>query len=355
MKFYTKILLSILLTVTVIFAFTGISCTLTPQGIQVLSGDYTCPKLVSFNLTSENDALVSFSRPVEFEKLSISSSSSTSGTSSTNGTNETEEISVKSTAISEGTYLLTFENDLDCRNLYTLEGNVKDLHGNTLYFKDTFQGYNSRIPEIRLNEIRTEYTKPKCEFIELLVLSDGNLGGMELLSAVDGKEKSYIFPPVEVKSGEYVVVHFRKIEDGEIDELEDDCTVSGGTEAGSWRDLWVENTSARIGKSDVILLRERIDGPIVDCVLFAESTTSSWKNDFVAECAKEAFESGKWESSSGSDYSPSCAVCSDGLTVTRTLSRIGDGNSAQDWIVVASSNCTLGYENSKKAYSSVTK
>ena len=227
-----------------------------------------------------------------------------------------------------------------------VEGNVKDSHGNTLYFKNTFQGYNSRVPEVQLNEIRTEYTKPKCEFVELLILSDGNLGGMELITASDGEDKVYILPPAEVKSGEYVVIHLRKLEDESEDELDEDITLSSGTESGSWRDLWAENTSARIAKSDVVLLKDRINGKIVDAVLFAESSYSAWKNDFIESCAKQAYEDGAWKNG----YSVQNAVCSDGLTTSRTLSRISSGKTKDDWIVVASKGCSMGGENSTVAY-----
>ncbi|MCR5699376.1 MAG: hypothetical protein K6G52_07020 [Treponemataceae bacterium] len=333
MKFYTKLLCAAFISIVVLSFFTGISCTLNPQGIQILNGDYTSPKLISFDLLSENSATVCFSRSIILDEIQVE-----------NLTSE-NNVSLEATDLGNGSWQIDFTENLDCSNFYALEGNVKDEHGNSLYFKNKFQGYNSRIPELRLNEIRTELSKPKCEFIELEILSDGNLGGMQIITASDGEEKAVILPNAEVKQGEFVVIHMRKLEDDCTNELDEDTLLSGGTDSGSHRDLWIENTSARIGKSDVIIVKDRLDGNIVDAIVFRESSCLNWKNDYVKNCAQQVFQSGIWD---GTDEES--AVCSDGLTTTRTLCRQNDGHSKNSWIVVATGKCSPGKTNSSEAY-----
>ena len=164
---------------------------------------------------------------------------------------------------------------------------------------------------------------------------------MELMVASDGEENSYIFPSVEVKSEDLIVLHFRKIEDGCIDEIENDRELSTATESSSSIDLWIENTSARIAKSDVILLKNKRQGEIVDSVLYMENSATSWKTPFLSECAELALSSETWIGN---------PVNSDGLTATRTLSRVNLNKDASAWIVTATSKASPGKENSSQKY-----
>ena len=309
--------------------FSGISCTLTPEGISILSGNYESPKFLELKVNSENSLQVLFSTSINLENLKIYP------------LGENQELQVESKNLGEGLWQIDASSDFDCRKKYLIEGYVLDQRGNSLYFKDSFIGFNGRVPKVVINEIRTEYSKPKVEFIELKVLSEGNLGGMELVVAFDGEEKTYVFPAIEVKPDELVVLHFRKIEDGCIDEIENDKELSTATESSSSVDLWIENTSARIGKSDVILLKNKRQGEIVDSVLYMESSASSWKTDFLSECAELAISSETWIGN---------PVISDGVTATRTLSRVNFNKDASAWIVTATSKASPGKENSAQAY-----
>ena len=309
--------------------FSGISCTLTPEGISILSGNYESPKFLELKVNSENSLQLLFSTLVNLENLKIYP------------LDESQELQFETKNLGEGLWQIDTSSDFDCRKKYLIEGYVLDQRGNSLYFKDSFIGFNGRVPKVVINEIRTEYSKPKVEFIELKVLSEGNLGGMELVVASDGEEKSYVFPAIEVKPDELVVLHFRKIEDGCIDEIENDKELSTATESSSSVDLWIENTSARIAKSDVILLKNKRQGEIVDSVLYMESSASSWKTDFLSECAELAISSETWIGN---------PVISDGVTATRTLSRVNFNKDASAWIVTATSKASPGKENSSQKY-----
>ena len=100
---------------------------------------------------------------------------------------------------------------------------------------------------------------------------------------------------------------------GCIDEIENDRELSTATESSSSIDLWIENEKSRIAKSDVILLKNKRQGEVVDSVLYMESSASSWKTDFLSECAELAISSETWIGN---------PVISDGVTATRTLSRV---------------------------------
>ena len=309
--------------------FSGISCTLTPEGISILSGNYESPKFLELKVNSENSLQLLFSTSINLENLKIYP------------LGENQELQVESQNLGEGIWKIDASSTFDCRKIYLIEGYVLDQRGNSLYFKDSFIGFNGRVPKVVINEIRTEYSKPKVEFVELKVLSEGNLGGMELVVASDGEENNYVFPAVEVKTEDLVVLHFRKIEDGCIDEIENERELSTATESSYSIDLWIENSSARIAKSDVILLKNKRQGEVVDSVLYMESSASSWKTPFLSECAELALSSETWIGN---------PVNSDGLTATRTLSRVNLNKDASAWIVTATSKASPGKENSTQAY-----
>ena len=340
MKIYKKYLASILSVAIVLAVFTGISCSMTPEGVSVLSGDYVSPKFLSFEMVNENQANLYFSKDVQLENIRVA-----------NVENQ-NSVDFEKKNLGSGTWILNFTENLDCATSYSIEGNVKDESGNSLYFKDQFQGYNSRVPNVVLNEIRegtySQGKYPKYEFIELKVLSDGNLGGMQLISAYDTEGRAYILPSAEVKAGEFVVIHYRKASDDVTqDELGSDTTISTGNEAGSWRDLWVNSEKACLGASDVILLKNRVNGNIVDAVLYSNGAMSEWKTEYLKKCAQEAFDCGVWES--GAAIQDACNT--QNVTPSRTLCRITtDSNGKDSWIVVNTGKNSMGKENSSEEY-----
>ena len=97
---------------------------------------------------------------------------------------------------------------------------AEDKHGNSLKFALRFKAYNGRVPKIVINEIRNSYQrtlsgtdyKYKFEFVEFYAVTDGNLSGLEFQNASDDKFPKYEFPPVEVKAGDYIVLHLRMLE-----------------------------------------------------------------------------------------------------------------------------------------------
>jgi hypothetical protein len=236
---------------------------------------------------------------------------------------------------------------------------VEDADGNTLNVIVPFRARNERMPELLFNELRTEYSKPKVEFVELFALKAGNLGAMRLFIAGNSLSKPvYEFPPVEVKAGEYIVLHLRTLEEGCVDETGTDLALSSGTEAQpDARDFWLPGASKLFRKTDALWLMDQ-DDRILDAVLLSESAAGNWANDKIAEAAKFLGKEKAWlpaggEAGEGWIPGPSDALISAGTTVTRTICRdenIPPEKRAGNWYITATSSATPGKPNNPKRY-----
>jgi len=225
-----------------------------------------------------------------------------------------------------------------------LSGVVKDAHGNSLSFASPFIGFNDRVPHLRISEIRCDYSKPKVEYIELRALTAGNLGGVEICNAMNEDTPIRAFPPVEVASGEFIVWHFRSVEEGLVSETGPLDESSGTNSNPSARDFWDTQARSPFKKTNVILLRERKGGPIMDALLCAESDKTDWPNDAVRAAAEEAVAAGAWLPGP----LVSDAACTTGTTATRTLARdplLSDTDTARDWKICATGKCSPGSVN----------
>ena len=231
---------------------------------------------------------------------------------------------------------------------------VEDDKKNTINVLVTFRTKNSRMPSLVINELRTENTKPKAEFIELKMMSDGNLGAARVFVASNDKSPMiYEFFPVEVRRGEYVVLHLRTVEEGCVDEYGDDLSQSGGTNALSTaRDFWVGGNSKLLRKTDAIYILDQ-DDRVLDAVMISEKPDALWAREHFAEAADFLFNKGAWKSADGTICSPQRAVISAGTTNTRTICRdetAGNSNTAADWYITGTSGATPGAANSQKRY-----
>jgi len=232
---------------------------------------------------------------------------------------------------------------------------AEDDNDNTINVLVPFLTRNNRIPPLLINEIRTEYSKPKCEFIELKTLQAGNLGALRLFIAGNYKAPMvYEFPPVEVAAGEYITLHLRTTEETNRDEWGENLGESGGADSSpTARDLWIPGSSKMLHKTDIIYLLDQ-DDRVIDSVLLSENADPWWSKDYFAEAAELLFNAGAWESSSGKICSPADAASSSGTTLTRTICRDEtlkqSSGTAADWYITANSGATPGKENNPKRY-----
>ena len=238
---------------------------------------------------------------------------------------------------------------------YVVDLVAADPEGNTINVFAPFRGRNDRMPKMVINELRTEYSKPKVEFLELRMLSDGQLNGVRVVASGKGfGEPVFTFPSVEVKAGDFLVLHLRTLEEACIDELAA-LEESGGTEASPLaRDFWVPGTEKAIRKTDAIAVLDS-DGLPLDAVILSETPEGDWKSDAMKIAVAYLAERAAWQGKNGTSgvLMPADAVVSVGTTTTRTLCRDAasfDGASASDWKVVATGCATPGQVNREDPY-----
>ena len=253
---------------------------------------------------------------------------------------------------------VVFTKQLEEGKKVTADIIVEDSGMNTLNVIVPFRTRNDRMPPLVFNELRTEYSKPKVEFVEFISKGAGNLGGMRLFIAGHSLTTPvYEFSPIEVKAGEYIVLHLRTVEEDCLDETGADLALSGGKDADNEaRDLWVPGSSKLLHKTDALWLVNQ-DEKILDAILLSENSDANWKSDKIAEAASLFGKEKAWLPSTGdtAEWSPgpSDAVMAAGTTLTRTICRddtLPQRPSAGKWYITANSSATPGKPNNPKRY-----
>jgi hypothetical protein len=241
-----------------------------------------------------------------------------------------------------------FSSPLGEGERYTAEILVEDERRNTLNVLVPFRARNSRLPRLVINELFTEsrnLTTTKnprtlVEYVELLVMEPGNLGALRLYIASDSFSSPVLeFPPIEVKAGEYIVIHLRTKEEGWANETGNDLSLSGGTNALSGaRDLWIQGNKKLLHKNDFIYLVDQ-DNRIIDGVAISDNPAESgWKTDDLKKAAALFASQAVWVSQDGSpvEPSPADAVDCSGIKTSykKSISRHRDpkgANNAAGW------------------------
>ncbi|MDR0624744.1 MAG: hypothetical protein LBG10_10005 [Treponema sp.] len=228
---------------------------------------------------------------------------------------------------------------------------VEDDGGNTLNVLVPLRTRNDRIPPLLLTELRTEYSKPKTEFVEFKTLGAGNLGALRLFIAGYYKQPLvYEFSPVEVGAGEYILIHLRTPEEGTADETGSDLNLSGGTDAAAGaRDFWISGSEKLLHKTDAVYFLDQ-DDRVVDGIMLSENADPWWNKEYLAAAADFLFKKGAWASPEGNIPGPADAVITAPIktALTRSISRdesMEDSNRAADWFITATSGITPGKPN----------
>lgn len=343
----------------VTFSVCPMSCRSSVENLELLSGDFSVPKITKFCATSSNSARIDFSREVELKNTELFLS------------DEISSLGNVECKYEENSVLLEFQNETAIGIDYKVEGMAFDSAGNSLTFSVPFKGFNSNPAKVIITELRNAYgTKTskgekvhRSEFVELYVLKDGNLSGLEVVSAANGDKTKFVLPAVEVKEGDYVTLHMRTIVaeglDGEgmHNELGDNLKISTHEDScDTARDLWSECTKKPFAASDIVVLRNSNNSEILDAVVFAKSDCTEWKKG-ISDFASIVSESGIWQGGASIEN----AVCCDYASATRSLSRknlkeaISSYKKGQPivngkdcWIVAKTA--TPGYKNSDIPY-----
>ncbi len=318
-------------------AITGASCALEREMVSVWGASAETPKLASLSPVGPCELVGTFSSPVSVREARCVPET---------GGGEPSSVTIADPAPArEVRFILPVPLATGARAV--LSGTVEDARGNTLAFAVPFIGYNSRVPRLLVNEIRTGYDKPKVEYVELVSLDDGNLAGVEIHNAMNETVPRYVFPAAEVRAGDFIVLHLRSVEEGLVDET-GAPDESGGVDARpTARDFWDTQTRAPLKATNVITVRARAGGEILDALLVAEPGQEDWPNDRLSRAAAEAVACGAWGPTALVGDAASAAY-PETMTTTRTLGRnpaSGDANAATDWRVCKTGGNSPGSAN----------
>ena len=244
--------------------------------------------------------------------------------------------------------------------LITVDLLAEDENKNTINVLASFRGKNNRMPQLLINELCTEYANAaagrKSEFIEFKMQSDGNLGAMRVFiigNTNAARETIFEFSPVEVKRGDYVVLHLRTYDLDNIDEYGTNLAESGGVNASpTARDFWIPGQTKLFHKTAMVYVLDQ-DDKVLTAVMLCENPNVPWPKDYFTETAQFLFEQGAWKSANGVTCLPSDAIPSTGTTNTRTICRdetVPNTNSAADWYITATSCATPGGPNNPRRF-----
>lgn len=308
------ILQTVLLTVITLLCVIPFSCRVSEEGITFVGGDYISPVLEEVTVLDERTVIMNFSEKIKLLNYTVSERLEDISDSAEHS--DTADLSPALMAasggygrveadysLSEDGCTITFcaAEQYEIGKAYEIFGTVEDRAGNSLTYCVPFCGFNSHLPKIIMTEVQVKYKKYKedafrCEYVEFLALTDGNLSGLELISGVDGDGKKFVFPPAAVKAGEIFLVHLRSAGSGCITETEDLNESSALYSGKNVRDIWADNTKARLNDSaDVIIIRNSIDGKILDALMYATEETAEWGKG-TAFLAEEVVAAGIYES-----------------------------------------------------------
>ena len=342
LHFIAKICTVIVLTTAVCLCGMSASCKISPEGITILETDYSTPKLVNIQISNPKEIYIEFDKEIILKQLEITSE---------NNPEEKFSVDVKDLEKNQ-VFSIVCENQFSFLDNYEIFGVVEDEKYNTLTFSSVLTGFNENVPKIAISELRTYYQKPKLEFIELVAQSSGNLAGMILEVYYKEKPFEFVFPPVEVQKGDFIIIHGRTMDETCINESSDFSEATYKDAVSDALDFWLDSTSKVIGNSGAILLRNRKNGKPVEALLYTEPSKEDWGTSYIKEAAQEAIDAGVWVGSSSVED----AALNLKPSGTRSLSKdfsfseatsLGEEVFSKDmWIFVNNGNATMGSENS---------
>lgn len=259
-----------------------------------------------------------------------------------------------------GTSLLLLVQDQVRGAEYRLELTVEDAAGNSTALITRFYGFNPEVPRLLLNELTPRGSGDHPDLVEIRVLSDGDLAGVALFqgTASDWVDR-IVFPACRVRSGEYILVHFRP--EGTPDERDETGPRDGSAGADSSPtalDFWVRGGQGLGGNNGVVALYDRPGGNILDGIVYSNRASDSdsayggFGSASMLARARELVEQRGWIAATGV-VRPEDAVNPEGSTATRSIARNRagvDSNTRDDWHITPTRGATWGAANTDECY-----
>jgi hypothetical protein len=238
---------------------------------------------------------------------------------------------------------------------YAVSGIVADAAGNMSSFVLPYWGFNPDPPVLKFNELLTEGSSTHPDAVEFHVAEGGGCAGLAFFVGIPSDhDLRYIFPPLAVEAGDFIVLHLKP--QGMPEEVDEtvDKAASGGLDAtpGAW-DLWFRGENGALsGTNGALSLCASPNGGMIDAVLYSIRTADSdtkyggFGSAALRDRVAAIVDSGAWFASE--PPRPEDCARSEGTTSTRTICRsssVGDSDSGGDWHVVPTKGSTLGTHN----------
>jgi hypothetical protein len=321
-----------------ILVFAACACSAEAAIQEILGTSAAAPVFLEFRPVSPTELEFEFSQPVKVVSFRLDPLA------------ETESLA-------EGELVrIGFSEPLGEGERYTAEILVEDEKRNTLNVLVPFRARNTRLPPLVITELRTEKgtasakTNPqeKVEFVELFSSTAGNLGALRLyIASYSFSQPILEFPPIEVKAGEYIVIHLRTKEEGWANETGDNRALSGGADAlETARDLWIPGDTKILRKKDLVYLLDQ-DGRIIDgVVLTDDKDKAGWATEDLRKAAALFDAQEAWLPQA----SPAAALDCQSIktSYTKSISRYNnreDTNSAGDFYLTNGGGASPGEPN----------
>lgn len=234
---------------------------------------------------------------------------------------------------------VTLDSSLQAGVKADLKGRVQDYYGNTTGFSVGVWGYNPNVPSLVINEFTTKRDTRNQDRTELFAKTGGSLAGVTLYCGTpDDYDAKFMFPDVDVKKGDYIVVWWVKDDypEDRIDGFAAKCSKTPSDNNG----VMVLTDSPSPGAT------------ILDAVVYSDFGESA--DGFGTAKARDralwVVSSGAWEGD---------AIDSSYSTATRSMSRkipnssgaVLDTDSCGDWYITSSGGATFGAANTSEPYS----
>lgn len=243
---------------------------------------------------------------------------------------------------------------------YSVSGVVADAAGNLSGFALPYWGHNPDPPGMLINELITEGSATHPDAVEFYATEAGDCAGLAFfVGAPSDYACRYVFPPLAVAAGDYVVLHLKpQGVAGEVDE-----SVAKGESVGldasafAW-DLWYRGGDGALpGKNGAVALCSSPHGAMLDAAPYSERFVDSDSDygGFGSAALRDRVAAiqaaGAWEASD--PPRPEDCARSTGTTSTRSVCRSSssaDTDSGADWHVAPTKGSSMGAVNTDEVY-----
>lgn len=340
--------------VAMLLLLAPVACAPLPRIPYAPDADLVPPGIVEIGFQSARQLAVVFDEPCRLVEDSLLAGPTLSANRVTAGLPGNDDARGVSRNL-----LFTFSAPPDPATEHSVEAQVADPAGNHLRFVARFHGLNELLPAMIINEFTTQGSATHPDFVEIRVLTDGNLAGACLYEGTPEEwSDRFILPDLSVQAGDFIIVHFKP--EGIPAEVNEVTArdISGGIDASdaAW-DFWVDEGDGLSGNNGTITLCENPIGGVLDAVLYSNRTRDSderyrgFGSTSVMAAADYLAEEEAWKAN-GELY-PEDAIDPEDSTATRSISRSSSGadsNTKDDWHITPTRGLTPGASNNDDIY-----